>query len=299
MVAPPWVSYVQCRRGFSHTWSGVASKGDFQVWLHEGRIVANGRSLKELGESTWVAAGAWLNLRVEGSVYVVGAKFELDVSVEDAVFTSSWQAPRSRTYELADAIAGRNNSFLGHDDHICNGSSPSMDFVLGSTSQVDPASVVVLNCAAGSEPETNFVWSHFHPFGAVYLPLSGRICFASDRTLCAEPGTARWTSPNLQYYEYFQKINKTNEMADRVRSLAGVSAEICQHPNVFAVTNFDVASGAGVPNFDDWPVQAHGQTSATGIGPWGIFPRMTVQATRFVVSSSEVEQRWHLSSLIV
>lgn len=87
-------------------------------------------------------------------------------------------------------------------------------------------------------------------------------------------------------------------MADRVRELAGVSAEVCEYPLVFAVTNFDVASGAGVPNFDDWPAAAHGQTSATGIGPWGVFPRMTVQATRFVLSSVAVETKDGFATLV-
>ena len=100
---------------------------------------------------------------------------------------------------------------------------------------------------------------------------------------------ARWVSPNLQYYEYFQKINETNAMADKVRDLANVSLAACVHPNVFAVTNFDAASGAGVPNFADWPERAHGSTSAVGIGSWGVFPRMTVQATRMVVGSVEVD----------
>jgi hypothetical protein len=254
----------------------------------DGQLSANGRRFGRLGESFWAAAGAHVDLAIAGSAYIVGAKFRLEHSPE-AVFTSSWLAPKSRSYDLADAAAGRNKAMLGHDEHICNGSSPSMDFVFGSTSGVDPPSVVVMNCAAGSAPESNFVWSHFHPFGAVYLPLSGHICFATDTVTCVEPGTARWVSPSLQYYEYFQKINKTNAMADEVRDLANVSTADCVYPNVFAVTNFDAASEAGVPNFADWPERAHGSTSAVGIGPWGVFPRLTVQATRMVVASVEVE----------
>lgn len=162
--------------------------------------------------------------------------------------------------------------------------------VFGSRTGVDPPGVAVLNCAPGSEPATNFVWSHFHPFGALYLPLSGEICFATNEVVCAGPGVARWTSANLQYYEFFRKINETNAAADAVRDLAGVPASQCQYPNLFAVTNFDGgAAPAGVPNFADWPQDAHSNDPALGIGPWGIFPRMTVQATKIVVKTAIVD----------
>merc|ERR1712070_434341 len=148
---------------------------------------------------------------------------------------------------------------------------------------------VVVNCAPSSMPTENFVWSHFHPSGALYMPLSGEICFATKGTICVGPGTARWTSANLQYYEYFRKINITNLAADSVREIAGVPAEKCQYPNVFAVTNFDGPAGnPGVPNFQDWPQNAHANNLALGIGPWGVFTRMTVQATKVVVKSSVV-----------
>merc|ERR1711988_895863 len=141
-----------------------------------------------------------------------------------------------------------------------------MDFVFGSRTHVDPPSVVVLNCAPSSSPEGNFVWSHFHPFGALYIPFSGEICFSTKDVVCVAPGTARWTSANLMYYEFFRKINVTNAGAEAVRDLAMVPPEKCQYPNVFAVTNFDGnAVPPGVPNFRDWPLNAHNTTSAVGI----------------------------------
>jgi len=134
------------------------------------------------------------------------------------------------------------------------------------------------------------VWSHFHPFGALYIPLSGEICFASKDVICVGPGTARWTSANLMYYEYFRKINTTNVYADAVRDLGKVPADRCQFPNLFAVTNFDGSSRpAGVPNFDDWPVNAHKHDLALGIGPWGVFSEMVIQATKVVVKTSSVD----------
>jgi len=91
------------------------------------------------------------------------------------------------------------------------------------------------------------------------------------------------------YYEYFRKINETNAAAEAVRDIAAVPADACQYPNVFAVTNFDGGDvPAGVPNFRDWPVNAHSNPLAAGIGPWGVFPKMTVQATKVVVKASSV-----------
>lgn len=290
MSGPPWVSYINCSEGASYKVRGAAVHGDFQIWVHNGKVALNGQLLSHMGESFWVALGASADLEVEGTAYVAGAKFELDTS-KSTVFTSSYAGPTFRNYSLADAKANRGQSKLQADPHICNGSSPSMDFVFGSRTHVDPPSVAVLNCAPSSNPEENFVWSHFHPYGALYLPMSGEICFSTDKVVCASPGTARWTSANLQYYEYFRKINVTNKAADTVRDIAGVSPSKCQYPNVFAVTNFDgFTLPTGVPNFDDWPVNAHGRKAAAGPknAPWGVFPKMTVQATKVVVKASAV-----------
>jgi hypothetical protein len=291
MSGPPWVSYVNCSAGATYKASGVTKHGDFQVWVHQGKLTMNDEVLENMGESFWVALGAHADLEIAGTAYIAGAKFELDPSLSEDEFTSAFIGPKFRSYSFADAVAKRRNANLHPDPHICNGSSPSMDFVFGSLrGHVDPPSVAVVNCAPSSTPEGNFVWSHFHPFGALYLPLSGEICFATKDVVCATPGVARWTSANLQYYEYFRKINETNSAADKVRDIAGVPAERCQYPNIFAVTNFDGLGGRpGVPNFDDWPVNAHDNHYALGIAPWGIFRKMTVQATKVVVKASVVE----------
>lgn len=291
MAGPPWVSYVNCSKGASYNAKGVATNGDFQIWLHQpGQLSMNGEVLSHMGESFWLGRGAQATIKIEGTAYVAGAKFELDPSAAEATSTSAFVGPRFRRYAYADAVANTNAASLQHDPHICNGSSPSKDFVFGSQTHVDPPSVSVLNCAPSSNPAGNFVWSHFHPFGALYIPLSGEICFASKDVICVGPGTARWTSANLMYYEYFRKINTTNVYADAVRDLGKVPADRCQFPNLFAVTNFDGSSRpAGVPNFDDWPVNAHKHDLALGIGPWGVFSEMVIQATKVVVKTSSVD----------
>lgn len=146
---------------------------------------------------------------------------------------------------------------------------------------VEPPSIAVLNCAPeGSEVPiygnqsdfTSYVWYHAHPQGAVYLPYSGSICFQTDDLLCVEPGTARWTSANLYYIEFFKKIRTTISEADKLVRLAGMSD--CEFPVTFGVTNFDPEDGAGQPNFVDVPDNAVGKDI-----PWGTFETMTVRNT--------------------
>lgn len=266
---------------------GIA-EGWFQIWLTSGSMSFNGETTQTMGSAFWAMEGSLVDVLVNGTVWVIGTKFNLvQEGRPRSIVTSSWNASRTRSYDLGDAKAGVKRSSFGHDGHICNGSSASRDFVFASRYDVDPPSVVVLNCAGDKGPTDNFVWSHFHPFGAVYIPMSGKICFSTDEILCSEPGEARWTSPNLQYLEYFLKPDKPVAQAEAVRSLAGVSVSECDRAILFGVTNFDAAyDPAGVPNFADWPIEAHSQTESTGQGPWGIFDTMLVRNT--IVSSTAV-----------
>jgi hypothetical protein len=283
MAGYPYATKIACDHGRHFASSGIVREGAFQIWLSEGELVFNGEKVTMMGSSFWANDGAVVNISLTGKAWIVGAPFQLDNRGHENVFTASYAAPQVRKYDMLDAKHGIGHASLGHDEHIMNGSSPSMDFVFGSRSNVDPPVVTVLNCANGSTPETNFVWSHFHPFGAVYIPMSGSVCFSTDQTICAVPGEARWTSPLLQYYEWFQKPAASSASAESVRELAGVKPEVCDRPIVFAVTNFDAAAKqAGVPNFIDWPRNAHGKISSVGIGPWGVFDTMTVRSTTVV-----------------
>jgi hypothetical protein len=297
MAGYPHAAKIECRKGEVFTSHGVASSGAFQVWLVEGELTFNGEKARMMGSSFWANEGAFVNMSVEGMAWVLGAPFALDENAQPNVFTASYDAPQTRKYDLHQAKLGLEHSSLHHDEHIMNGSSPSMDFAFGSRSGVDPPVVTVLNCANGSTPETNFVWSHFHPFGAVYIPMSGETCFSTDETICASPGEARWTSALLQYYEWFKKPLVASASANAVRDLAGHDAEICDRPIVFGVTNFDGSSPAGVPNFRDWPRRAHGQKSSVGIGPWGVFDSMTVRSTTVVTKTIRADS--HGNGIVV
>ena len=99
-----------------------------------------------------------------------------------------------------------------------------------------------MNCAP--TPDLSFVYYHRHPFGALYIPYSGKICFWTNDKLCIGLGEARWTSPNLFYYETFEKIEEYNENANSMINLAfsKENATACSYPIVFSVTNFDTDS---------------------------------------------------------
>jgi hypothetical protein len=286
MAGYPHATKVVCPPGRDFVSSGIVRGGAFQIWLSEGELAFNGEKVIIMGSSFWANDGALVNISITGTAWIVGAPFLLESASSENIFTASYAAPKARKYDMLDAKHGVGSASLSPDHHIMNGSSPSMDFVFGSRSNVDPPVVTVLNCANGSTPETNFVWSHFHPFGALYIPMSGSVCFSTDQTICAVPGEARWTSPLLQYYEWFKKPATSSKSAEAVRDIAGVKADVCDRPIVFAVTNFDGASKqAGVPNFIDWPRNAHSRTSSVGIGPWGVFDTMTVRSTTVVIKT--------------
>ena len=128
---------------------------------------------------------------------------------------------RFRLYDVHDAVNPNNKVGAGnhHDPHICNGTTNARDLTWGSSvSHVDPPSIAVLNCHLDVARETtrkhqydahlttvdgktdvsvgskhhgkgstgSYVWFHFHPQGAVYLPYTGRICFETSKSLCVD-----------------------------------------------------------------------------------------------------------------
>ena len=125
----------------------------------------------------------------------------------------------------------------------------------------------------GSEPGSGLlhvestgssVDDHLHPSGATYVPFAGSICFerareggARIRRACVGAGAARWVSPLLRYRETFSSsgggaLAAARELAARA-GMDGVGSCSARGPVVFAVTNFDAASNASVPNFVDVP----------------------------------------------
>ena len=281
---PPWVTTVDCGAGESYADAGVATRGPLQFFVRHGRAMFDGESLDSMGDVYWLGAGAYVDLFVEPNtfVYVVGGAFELAPWRSRRSFvSSSYRAPRRRSYRVADAIAGRGGSMVAADHHIANGSSPSVDLVFSKgKSFVDPPAITVVNCAYDRDPASSFVWYHTHPAGALYLPFTGAICYVTDEERCSSPGSPRWVSPNLFYYEKFYARPaepSAAAAADLVgRVLDASAAANCTHPIVFGVTNFDPDDAAGQPNFADAPA---------GPATWGLFDTMTVRSTTIATTT--------------
>ena len=304
MAGYPWITTVDCPAGgnASYTAEGTLATGHAQAFLARGSIAyanatADGGSggsgsgggygkeevIDVMGSALWMNVGARVRVRVEGFVYIVGAAWALspDAAQPPTFFGSSYAAPAVRAYRARDAAPNADPPASStaaaanhHDPHINNGTTNARDLTWNSLTLVDPPSIAVMNCA----PQASYVWFHFHPAGSVYMPYAGRICFLTDEKLCVEPGEARWTSPNLYYYETFEKIEAPNAEADALVKLAfpADNATACVHPVVFGVTNFDPKVSAGQPNFVDIP-----ENAVVG-KKWGTFKQMTVRSTTVV-----------------
>ena len=237
-------------------------------------------NLTHTSEAYWVAEGVELDLMIHESsfVYIVGGAF-VHESKSPYEQTSSFMGASERSYLLDDALNNRNNASIGHDDHIDDGKTNAKDIVYLSTQhdKVDPPFIAVLNWA----PKTSFVNFHTHPFGALYIPFTGTICFRTDEDRCIDAGYARWTSPNLYYYEYFKKPTYHSPQADALIKAAGMTD--CDYPIVFGVTNFDASDDAGVPNFDSVP------SNAVKDKEWGTFDTLRVMTTSARVDTVRVK----------
>lgn len=229
------------------------TEGHLRFYYRDGDLKVNDESMDLMGDAYWVSQGAYMNFTMSrGFTYIVGGPFIIDPSVDEFVFTSSYNAPKYKIYHGSEAV---NNPKMNlHDSHIGNGTTNARDLAFSADEEkVAPPSITVMNCAPTKEE--SFVYYHTHPFGAVYFPYTGNICFWTDKTLCVGPNEARWVSANLFYYETFDKIEVNNEGANELVKLAfsKENATACNYPIVFAVTNFDPDSQSGVPNFDSMP----------------------------------------------
>jgi len=298
MAGYPWMSTIECAEGSEYVDHGSNLHGHVRFYLYKGKMEVNNKTLDLIGSAYWVDGGSEVNLRVSGSVYVIGAHFDLQKGVPGSFFTSSYNASSERAYDVWDALSnggnGTDGAALHPDPHIRNGTTNAKDIVWGKHSVVEPPSIAVLNCApeglevplyGSHSPYSSYVWYHSHPQGAVYLPYSGAICFQTDTIACIEPGEPRWTSANLYYIEFFKKIKTVHPQADELVRLAGMTD--CEYPVTFGVTNFDPDDVAGQPNFLDVPENAKGRI------PWGTFPSLTVRNTIVQSAITNVEAQPH------
>jgi len=274
----PWVSRLECEEGQEAKLDGVVRGGSIQLWLEAGSLTSeNGRRLEVVGSSAWYNRGAILQLSLgeNSRVWAVGAPLQAleGGKVPEHVYWFPGPGntpPRHRFYDTLDFLDGAATN--AGDRNINNGSANARNIIWKTTTRVDPSSILIVDC----EPETSWVDFHIHPYGAVYMPLAGDICFKTNKVDCITTGEARWTSPNLFYMEHFYPPVKVNE------DWLAVAVELgmyCYSPMVFAVTNLDITSPMGDSIFDD----PHSPCVMPN-GPdnrWGYCETVTTWSTRY------------------
>jgi len=255
VVAPAYFASVECPDGEQWTGTGFP-RAPISIYVWDGAVTVAGESVNLTSSFIWVGAGFSTEVVIKGRAVVHGGEFKL-IPGKGAQFTSSYDAPKYRLYDAADAINNRLNASLVHDPHQRDGDQDSncMDFVFASRTRVDPPAVTVLACNTSG----SWVSDHFHPWGATYIPLSGNACFNTPDQHCIGPGAARWTSPLLRYSESFTPpTEEPTAETKRVIAAAGFGTRYpaCDKPIIMPVTNFDPAhEPEGTPNFDDIPTE--------------------------------------------
>jgi len=235
MVAPPYVSFVQCNENIEL--SGYNER-PFRVYF------ANDND----HYSTWVQAGTLFNISLQNA-YITGGQFK-PLQGPAYEVTSSYQAPLMREYT-------KENVEIQHDTHVNEGNSSTVDLLWSDVNDVAPDLVIVAGCMNTSDEEY-WVKDHFHPKGALYISLVGTLCFiVGDVKKCISPfwedpcddcvGSVRWVSPLLRYNETFRSSNNSSTM---VNEMLGYS---CIHPYAFAVEKFNYMKDDTLPNFVDIP----------------------------------------------
>lgn len=238
----PWITSIVCPEGEIFKENGMNIHGQLVVYLRSGEVTVYGPTdtvqINTMGSTVWIQEGIAIAFSLRGSAYIVGSKYEL-VNIPQALPSSSYLAPTLRAYGVSDGT-------LHQDPHVNNGTAHAHDLSWNSTSHVDPPNIVVMICEKNA-----WVDYHFHPQGALYIPLAGKLCFKTDETRCIEPGYPRWTSPLLWYYEPFENLPVVDPEADKLLKTVGLTCEI--NPIVFSVNNFDIDDVAGQPNFQGAP----------------------------------------------
>ena len=253
IIAPPAFASIVCPTGSAWTTTGWPSQA-ISLYCWDGSIDVNGTLISTMSSFIWLQLGASVTITIHGKAIALGGDFNF-TAPPGPQFTSSYNAPLMRVYDVADAVANKNSATLAHDPHQRNGDADSncFDFVYSSTTRVDPPAVTVLACNSSG----SWVPDHFHPWGATYIPFSGSACFNTPKQHCVDPGNARWTSPLLRYSESFTPPTETpSKSALAVVSAAGFGTKLpaCPAPIIMGVTNFDPAHDPeGVPNFVDIP----------------------------------------------
>jgi len=248
-----YVTTVECEQGKVHRMSGINNFGEFNVINIAGEDIAfaveNGDSgtLTDIGDYLWVSAGSMLDVNITGSAYVFGGRPFLTPKDNGMGIKPAKHMDRtilSRVYRIMDGV-------MKHDPHINEGNAYAFDVLYSTENLIDPPYVMVIDCTNNS-----YVKNHYHPWNALYFPLSpGALYFISEdgqTTLGhSRVGYPRWVSATLRYNEKLMVEKYTDHRVNDLIGRLGIDTHKCPNPFLFAVTNFDSNSSIGTPVFDE------------------------------------------------
>lgn len=245
VVAPPVFSRMACPKSVEFTGVQAIDSGPIQLFVNNGSLHVNGASMAIFGSSYWFVAGAHVKFSVDDDTELLMLGGQLDLR-EGPVITEVNVLPSS--FGTMERYYDVGNVDKQIDTHINDGAANAWDFPFISDFGLDPPALTVVNCEKDSKVDL-----HVHPYGAVYMVFGGKICFGQTEAemKCIVRGQARWTSPKNRYLETFHSVAEDAWTSREIVNLNLISD--CEAPVYFAVTNFDVASSSGVPNFEDIP----------------------------------------------
>ena len=225
LTGTPYITYVKCPSITLYGYNDASFSA--YIFLDDGDI-----------ERLWVEAGAFFNITLSEG-YVTGGRFAPHLEHSSPYTTST-----IRHYTTENAVAG-------HDEHVNEGASETVDLLWTNIGLYQPPLVMVVSCA---QDENDMLWvkDHFHPKGALYVALVGKQCFlVGGVNRCIEAQTrspaVRWASPLLRYNETFAPSHKESPFVNNVLG------RVCNYPIAFAVEKFDYLRNDTLPNFINTP----------------------------------------------
>ena len=199
-VGCPYVSHITTNIS-SFKLEGYIVYGEINIVIQNGSVEITPLNydspsihLNNIGERAVAPYQTYLNLSISpySSVFFYGGP--LNLSLTDPFYsppgTETLANPYYNTYSNID--------FKGHDPHINNGTNDAMDFAWNSTWNKAPWLLITTSTQDG------WVWWHEHPYGVVYIPLSGCLityCYNDDECYETSDGIIRYEELGIVYRE--------------------------------------------------------------------------------------------------
>ena len=224
-VGPPHVSHIITNES-SFNLEGYVVYGEINMVIQNGSsIITSSFSLLYIGERAVFPLQAYLNISISpySSIFFYGGSINL--SLVDPFYSPPGTQPLQEVYYNKYS----NIDFKGHDIHINNGTNDAINMAWNSTWNKAPWLLIVTKTVDG------WVWWHEHPYGVLYIPLSGCeifYCYTEDDSECYKTadGTLRYEELGIVYREKIQIIPGFDEC-------------------IFGVTDFYINEPLGQPIF--------------------------------------------------